>query len=229
MTFSVIVTPQANADAYSAALGTARVVDAAAGVLTNDSLNSAVLVSYGAPLGTEQATLGTATTTSQGGQVAVQADGSFTYTPAAGFTGADTFRYVVGNFSGSSTATVTFNVVAAPTASADSFEAAVNTLRTVSAAGVLANDTVNSAIISSFTATSVRGGVVAVANAYLRQQYKVVAVFFLVIFALLAWAAYGLEAQSRWVPFAFITGGFFSGLAGWFGMKTATLASNRTA
>ncbi len=67
------------------------------------------------------------------------------------------------------------------------------------------------------------------ANAYLRQQYKVVAVFFIVIFALLAWAAYGLEAQSRWVPFAFITGGFFSGLAGWFGMKTATLASNRTA
>lgn len=67
------------------------------------------------------------------------------------------------------------------------------------------------------------------ANAYLRQQYKVVAVFFVVIALLLAWAAYGLGVQSKWVPFAFLTGGFFSGLSGWFGMKTATLASNRTA
>ncbi|TWU42996.1 putative K(+)-stimulated pyrophosphate-energized sodium pump [Novipirellula aureliae] len=67
------------------------------------------------------------------------------------------------------------------------------------------------------------------ANAYLTQQYKVVGVFFLVIVALLAYAAFGLNVQSRWVPFAFLTGGFFSGLAGWFGMKTATLASNRTA
>ena len=67
------------------------------------------------------------------------------------------------------------------------------------------------------------------ANAYLRQQYKVVAIFFVIIFLLLAWAAFGLEVQSRWVPFAFITGGFFSGLAGWFGMKTATWASSRTA
>ncbi len=67
------------------------------------------------------------------------------------------------------------------------------------------------------------------ANAYLRQQYKIVGAFFVVIFALLAYAAYGLEAQSKWVPFAFITGGFFSGLAGWFGMKTATWASSRTA
>jgi inorganic pyrophosphatase/K(+)-stimulated pyrophosphate-energized sodium pump len=67
------------------------------------------------------------------------------------------------------------------------------------------------------------------ANAYLTQQYKVVAMFFVVIFALLAFAAFGLHVQSRWVPFAFITGGFFSGLAGWFGMKTATWASSRTA
>ena len=67
------------------------------------------------------------------------------------------------------------------------------------------------------------------ANAYLWQQYKVVAIFFAVIFVLLAWASFGLEALSRWVPFAFLTGGFFSGLAGWCGMKTATFASNRTA
>jgi K(+)-stimulated pyrophosphate-energized sodium pump len=67
------------------------------------------------------------------------------------------------------------------------------------------------------------------ADAYLRQQYKVVAAFFVVIFLLLAVMAFALKVQSAWVPFAFISGGFFSGLAGWFGMKTATLASNRTA
>ncbi|GAB6165069.1 hypothetical protein JCM19992_10690 [Thermostilla marina] len=67
------------------------------------------------------------------------------------------------------------------------------------------------------------------ANAYLWQQYKVVAIFFVVIVILLAIAAFGLHAQSTWVPFAFLTGGFFSGLAGWCGMKTATWASSRTA
>ena len=67
------------------------------------------------------------------------------------------------------------------------------------------------------------------AYAYLYQQYKIVFVMFVVIAALLAWAAYGLGVQSRWVPFAFLSGGFFSGLAGYIGMKTATSASNRTA
>jgi inorganic pyrophosphatase/K(+)-stimulated pyrophosphate-energized sodium pump len=67
------------------------------------------------------------------------------------------------------------------------------------------------------------------ADAYLKQQYKVVGWAFLAISLLLLWMALGLGVQSLWVPFAFISGGFFSGLAGWFGMKTATLASNRTA
>ncbi len=67
------------------------------------------------------------------------------------------------------------------------------------------------------------------ANAYLSRQYKVVLIFFVVTSALLAVVAFGFNAQSHWVPFAFLTGGFFSGLAGWFGMKTATLASSRTA
>ncbi len=67
------------------------------------------------------------------------------------------------------------------------------------------------------------------ADAYLQQQYKVVGAFFVAIFLLLAVMAFGLNVQSAWVPFAFISGGLFSGLAGWFGMKTATLASNRTA
>ena len=67
------------------------------------------------------------------------------------------------------------------------------------------------------------------ANAYLTRQYKVVAVFFAITCVLLAVVAFGFGAQSKWVPFAFLTGGFFSGVAGWFGMKTATLASSRTA
>jgi len=75
----------------------------------------------------------------------------------------------------------------------------------------------------------IAGYVRAGANAYLTQQYKVVAIFFVVIVALLSYAAFVLKVQSGYVPFAFLTGGFFSGLAGWFGMKTATWASSRTA
>ena len=66
------------------------------------------------------------------------------------------------------------------------------------------------------------------AMAYLKQQYKVVIIVFIVlavIFSVMAF--FGL--QNSWVPFAFLTGGFFSGLAGFFGMKTATYASARTA
>ena len=67
------------------------------------------------------------------------------------------------------------------------------------------------------------------AMAYLKQQYKVVLIVFVVLCALFAFMAYGLGVQNQWVPFAFLTGGFFSGLAGFFGMKTATYASARTA
>ncbi len=67
------------------------------------------------------------------------------------------------------------------------------------------------------------------ASAYLRQQYKVVIIVFLVITVIFSFLAYGLGVQNTWVPFAFITGGFFSGLAGFFGMKAATYASGRVA
>ena len=67
------------------------------------------------------------------------------------------------------------------------------------------------------------------AMAYLRQQYKVVVVVFIVLAVLFAILAYGFHVQNTWVPFAFLTGGFFSGLAGFVGMKTATYASARTA
>ncbi len=66
------------------------------------------------------------------------------------------------------------------------------------------------------------------AMAYLKQQYKVVAIVFVILAALFGvMALCGL--QNGWVWFAFLTGGFFSGLAGFFGMKTATYASARTA
>ena len=67
------------------------------------------------------------------------------------------------------------------------------------------------------------------AMAYLKQQYKVVLIVFVVLAVVFAIMAYGFNAQNEWVPFAFLTGGFFSGLAGFFGMKTATYASARTA
>ena len=67
------------------------------------------------------------------------------------------------------------------------------------------------------------------AMAYLKQQYKVVLIVFIVLAIVFAFMAYVLHAQNEWVPFAFLTGGFFSGLAGFFGMKTATFASARTA
>lgn len=67
------------------------------------------------------------------------------------------------------------------------------------------------------------------ANAYLKQQYKVVGWVFLTLCILFAWMAYGPGLQNKWVWFAFLTGGFFSGLAGFIGMRTATMASARTA
>jgi K(+)-stimulated pyrophosphate-energized sodium pump len=66
------------------------------------------------------------------------------------------------------------------------------------------------------------------AMAYLKQQYKVVILVFFVlaiIFSVMSW----LNLQNAWVPYAFVSGGFFSALAGFFGMKTATYASARTA
>ena len=66
------------------------------------------------------------------------------------------------------------------------------------------------------------------AMAYLKQQYKVVIIVFAVLAVLFAVLAY-FGVQNEWVPFAFLTGGLFSGLAGFVGMKTATYASARTA
>jgi K(+)-stimulated pyrophosphate-energized sodium pump len=67
------------------------------------------------------------------------------------------------------------------------------------------------------------------AMAYLKQQYKVVGVVFIAMAALLACLSYGFKMQNKWVPFAFLSAGFLSGVAGFCGMKTATSASSRTA
>lgn len=67
------------------------------------------------------------------------------------------------------------------------------------------------------------------AMAYLKQQYKVVLIVFIILSIFFAVLAYGFGVQNPWVPFAFLSGGFFSGLAGFIGMKTATYASARTA
>ena len=77
----------------------------------------------------------------------------------------------------------------------------------------------------AYIAAAVRKG----AMSYLRQQYKVVALVFLGLVVLFSVMAYGFHVQNAWVPVAFLTGGFFSGLAGYLGMKTATAASARTA
>jgi K(+)-stimulated pyrophosphate-energized sodium pump len=74
-------------------------------------------------------------------------------------------------------------------------------------------------------AAHVRNGAVA----YLKQQYKVVGIVLLSLTGVFAILAYVLKMQNPWVPFAFLTGGLFSGLAGFIGMRTATYASARTA
>ena len=66
------------------------------------------------------------------------------------------------------------------------------------------------------------------AMAYLKQQYKIVGIFFVIIAVIFAVMAY-FGMQNKIVPVAFLTGGFFSGLAGYIGMRTATYASGRTA
>lgn len=67
------------------------------------------------------------------------------------------------------------------------------------------------------------------ANAYLRRQYTIVGIFFLCMFVILCIMAYALKAIDYCVPFAFVTGGFFSALSGFVGMKIATAANARTA
>ena len=75
----------------------------------------------------------------------------------------------------------------------------------------------------------IAGHVTKGAQAYLRQQYKVVTIVFVALIFVFIWLSFGLKVQNPWAPMTFVTGGFLSALAGYFGMKTATRAASRTA
>jgi hypothetical protein len=109
---NVSVTPPAPVafnDSHSTQQGTQLNVTAP-GVLGNDTLNGATIVSYGAVSGAEQTTIGNSTPTAAGGTIRLNADGSFRYDPSASFSGGDSFRYAITNAGGTATATVTIVV-----------------------------------------------------------------------------------------------------------------------
>jgi Bacterial Ig domain len=107
VTVTVGTPATAAADNYNVIGNVSISPNSAAGVLTNDGGNSLVLIAVNG----NTANVGTAITTAQGGNLTVQANGSFTYNPPAGFEGADNFSYTADNgFGVSSSATVTLNV-----------------------------------------------------------------------------------------------------------------------
>lgn len=111
VTLTIIDTaPVAVADSYTATASAIALISAP-GVLVNDTINNAHLVSYGANTGTEQSTIGLGTTSEKGASIVLNADGSFSYSaPSSTFNGTDTFKYVLRNSGGSSTGTVTITV-----------------------------------------------------------------------------------------------------------------------
>jgi Big-like domain-containing protein len=143
-------TPHAVNDAYQVNFGEILSV-AAPGVLANDTLNLATIASYGI-LGSEQTTIGSVTATEHG-TVLLAATGALTYQPSSGFTGTDTFRYVVTNPSGSSTALVNVTVIPIPPSAVDdAYATPRNVQLSEPAPGVLANDTLNTANIAAYGA-----------------------------------------------------------------------------
>ncbi len=77
------------------------------------------------------------------------------------------------------------------------------------------------------TMKTIAGHVRKGAMSYLKQQYKIVGCVFVCLVILFSVMAYGFQLQNPWVPVAFLTGGFFSGLSGFLGMKTATTPYGR--
>jgi hypothetical protein len=132
LTVTVPPAPTATDDAFSTVAGIALTV-AAPGVLGNDTN----------PVATPLTAILVAGPAAGTGTVVLNGNGSFTYTPAAGFIGAATFTYTASNGTVSNVATVTINVTAppAPTAVDNTFTTAVNTTLTVAAPGILGNDT----------------------------------------------------------------------------------------
>ncbi|MEO8382242.1 MAG: Ig-like domain-containing protein [Acidobacteriota bacterium] len=147
------VAPQSVNDSYATARDAA-LTTPPPGVLGNDTLHGGAIASYGAASGVEQLTVGAATATAHGGTIRLDSSGGFTYTPAGSFVGADEFKYALSNATGSSTATVSINVLPPPPLAAnDAFNATQNTALTIAAPGVLSNDTLVAAAIASYGAT----------------------------------------------------------------------------
>lgn len=133
--------PVAAADSYSVSQRTTLTVDAP-GVLANDTVNGGAIASFGPSTGAEETTLGKDASTANGGTLSLSASGGFVYTPSASFTGTDTFRYVIANTSGTSSAEVTIDVITTETAAvADAYATAPEDDLFVPAPGVLTNDT----------------------------------------------------------------------------------------
>ena len=153
VTITSYVTPTAAADSYFCPRNTPTVISATSGILANDTISGAKLVSFGAT-GVEQATFGQASSTLAGGSITLAADGSFTYVPPMLYVGSDSFRYVLSNAAGSVVGVVALNVLAAPVAANDTYQASVNaTLSVPHFSGITANDTLHFATIKSYGAT----------------------------------------------------------------------------
>lgn len=145
VSIEVRATPVAVADSYTVSVGAPLVVTAP-GVLANDLGSPAPAVT--------PVTL----TGSSGSSLQLSADGSFVFTPAAGFIGLEDFEYGISNSAGSATGQLEFTVGEAPEGRADSYSTTVNTQLAVAAAGVLTNDTVNGAVLVPFAAAETSAG-----------------------------------------------------------------------
>lgn len=141
--------PVATADSYAVDQGATLAV-AAPGVLANDVLNGATLVSFGASSGNQQTTFGANVQTTSG-LLSVLTTGAFTYTPQPGFSGTDSFAYVLSSASGSATGIVTITVRAGQlSALGDAYATAPDTDLFIPPPGVLSNDIVAGATIISY-------------------------------------------------------------------------------
>ena len=149
---SVTATPVGVNDTYTADRDTALTTPAATGVLANDfgGLPAATVTAFQTP-------------TPNGGIVAVAGDGGFTYTPAAGYTGPDSFTYTIGNGAGSDTATVSLDVRLAAAAVDDVYNVIKDVALSVPAPGLLANDGgVPAPAVTPAIAATAQGGSVTV-------------------------------------------------------------------
>jgi len=147
---AVLAGAYANADFYDVTQDQARNVDAP-GVLQNDAADLKI-TSYGGTTGKEQTAIGSLTATQRGGAVRLLGDGSFTYIPPPFYAGTDSFAYYGSNSVGVTSAVVTLTVYGRPVARADAYTVVHDTDLQVSAPGVLNNDTLYGAAISSYGA-----------------------------------------------------------------------------